>query len=251
MAENLSGQAALDALNQEDDGGNTQEFAKFSSGTTYNVKVLGTADLTMFYNYGIYGKVNSFVAEEPSKKSSKGFPVENLTPWDKAWKYHKDLSEEFNDKHGQEASKYRCKQRFAFGFINLETGEPIIVDLSKNQGQVIHNVIKKNEKKLDKKAFELSKEGKGTSTTVSLMPEDLEDLTDKQQKHFEEAPEEFDMSLFEGINYEASEKEQLELLTQAGFDITLIGYEALSGQEEPAEEGTPLTEEEVTDGLPF
>lgn len=231
-----SGTDALNALNQTDEGGGTNaEFAKFSSGTTYTVKVLGTADLISFYSYGIYRQVNSFVAKNPSKKSKNGFPVEDLTPWDKAWKYHADKSEEFGDKHSQEAYKYRARQRFAMGFIDLDTGEPIIVDLSKNQAQAVHGVIKRVEKRLDRTPFELSKDGQGTSTTVSLTPLFPEDLDDKQTKNFEEAPKEFDMSLFEGILYEMDDEEQIEKLIEVGFDVSLIGLEAPAKTDEAGE----------------
>src|SRR5699024_12372101 len=66
----LSGADALDVLNQEESGGNNAEFSSFKSGTTYFVKVLGTADLIQFFSYGIYNRVNSFVADKPSKKSA-------------------------------------------------------------------------------------------------------------------------------------------------------------------------------------
>ena len=247
MTKFVSGADALDVLNQEDSGGNNAEFSSFKSGTTYYVKVLGTADLIQFFSYGIYNRVNSFVAEKPSKKSAAGNPVEDLTVWDKAWKYHKDLSEEWTDEHGQEAAKYRPKQRFAMGFFDLTSGEPIIIDVSKNQAQAIHGNIKKYEKRLDQMAFELSKQGSGRDTTVSLSPVMFpeEDLTEQQQKNLAEAPEEFDMKLFDGILFEADEAQQIENLIQAGFDISLIGLEAPKKEDG----GEPL---EVTDDmLPF
>lgn len=228
MTKFKTGIDALNALQTEGGNeGNTIEFTPFKSGTTFVVKVLGTADLIQFWSYGIYKKINSFVAKNPSKKSAKGYPVENLTPWDKAWKYHRDRSKEFGDYHSQEASKYRPKERYAMGFFDLTTGEPIIVDLSRNQAQAVYGTIKKFEKKLDRLAFELSKTGSGTNTTVSLTPiiDMEEDLTPEQRKNFENAPEKFDMSLFEGVLYEADEEEQVKLLAQAGFDVTLIGYE--------------------------
>src|SRR5690625_5115157 len=228
MTKFVSGADALDVLNQEDGGGNNVEFSSFKSGTTYFVKVLGTADLIQFFSYGIYNRVNSFVADKPSKKSAAGNPVEDLTVWDKAWKYHKDLSEEWTDEHGQEAAKYRPKQRFAMGFFDLTSGEPIIIDVSKNQAQAIYGNIKKYEKRLGQMAFELSKQGSGRDTTVSLSPVMFpeEDLTEHQQKKLAEAPEEFDMKLFDGILFEADEAQQIENLIQAGFDISLIGLEA-------------------------
>src|SRR5690625_5136876 len=226
MSSIQTGADALDVLNQSDEGGNSQEFAKFSSNTSYTVKVLGTADLISFFSYGIYRQVNSFVAEKPSKKSRRGFPIEKLTPWDKAWKYHADKSKEFGDTHSQEADKDRARQRFAMGFFELDAGEPIIIDLSKKQAQAIHGVIKRSEKRLDRMAFELEKSGAGTSTVVSLTPIFVEDLNEKQAKHFEEAPTEFDMTLFDGILYEMSEDEQVEKLIEVGFDVSLIGIEA-------------------------
>ena len=247
MTKFVSGADALDVLNQEESGSNNVEFSSFKSGTTYFVKVLGTADLIQFFSYGIYNKVNSFVADKPSKKSAAGNPVEDLTVWDKAWKYHKDLSKEWTDEHGQEAAKYRPKQRFAMGFFDLTSGEPIIIDVSKNQAQAIYGNIKKYEKRLDQMAFELSKQGSGRDTTVSLSPVMFpeEDLTEQQQKNLAEAPESFDMKLFDGILFEADEAQQIENLIQAGFDISLIGLEAPKKEDG----GEPL---EVTDDmLPF
>jgi len=240
MTKFQSGADALDALNSTNDGGgNKAEFSSFKSGSTYKVKVLGTSDLISFFSYGIYKTVNSFVAKNPSKKSAAGYPVENLTPWDRAYKYHKDLSQDFNDHHGQEAGKYRAKQRFAMGFFDLEAGEPIIIDVSKNQAQAIHGAIKKYEKKLGKLAFELSKEGSGTNTSVSLTPilDMDEDLSDKERENFKKAPDSFDMSLFDGILYEADDAEQIELLTKAGFDVSLIGLDKPAGDAEQTKGG--------------
>lgn len=250
-----AGADALTALNQTDDVGESQEFASFKSGTTYTVKVLGVADLISFYSYGIYKQVNSFVADKPSKKSRNGFPVEDLTPWDKAWKYHADLSEKFQDEHSQESYKYRAKQRFALGFIDLDTGEPIVVDLSKNQAQAVHGNITKYKERLGQFAFELSKSGQGTSTAVSLsLIPVLEDLTETQRKNFEDSPEVFDMALFDGMLYEMDESEQIEKLIEAGFDISLIGLEA---PKKDASEGVDIFENDgkptdiSDDDLPF
>lgn len=242
MTKYQAGVDALNALNASDEGGSSAEFASFKSGTTYVVKVLGTADLITFYSYGIYKQVNSFVAKNPSKKSRNGYPVEDLTPWDLAWKYHKDRSKDFSDEHAQEAAKYRAKQRFAMGFFDLTSGEPIIVDLSKKQAQGVHDVIKKYEKKLGKLAFELSKTGNGTTTSVTLTPVlDLdEDLTPEQRANFDKAPAQFDMSLFEGLLYEADEDEQIELLIKAGFDVSLIGLETPKKDEAVDEEDLPF-----------
>src|SRR5690606_41348331 len=92
---------------------------------------------------------------------------------------------------------------------------------------IFHSAIKKCERRLGKLAFELTKQGTCTNTTVSLTPvlDMEEDLTDKQRANFDKAPAEFDKALFEGLWYEADEAEQVELLDKAGFDVTLIGYD--------------------------
>ncbi|QVY62953.1 hypothetical protein [Cytobacillus gottheilii] len=222
----LVGDAADEALN--DEGGNGGKGAKFSSlksGTTYIVKLIGLKDYFQFYSYGIYNQVDSFCADKPSKKTPKGFPIDNLTPWDKAFRYHKDLSQEWTDAHSQEAQKYKPKSRFAMAFFDLTSGEVIAVDLSAKQHTTVKSAIEKYAKRKDKIAFELSKTGESTGTVVSLAPviDMEEDLDDVQRANFEKAPAEIDMSQFFSAPYIADEKEQIEALVKAGFDISLIG----------------------------
>ncbi|MGG2024169.1 hypothetical protein AB1282_00465 [Gottfriedia sp. S16(2024)] len=261
MTQYQAGADALNSLNATNEGGagSSAEFASFKSGTSYKVRVMGTADLIRFYSYGIFKKVNSFVAKNPSVKNARGFAESNLTPWDKASRYFTDLAFSARDKGDvkseeefkAEASKYRAKERFALGFINLEDGAPIIVDLSKKQAQGVHAVIKKNEKKLGKVAFELEKSGSSTNTIVMLSPLSLdpddEEVTDKERANFAKH-DEFDMSLFEGLLYEAEEKEQIENLVAAGFDITKIGLSI--GVK--ADDVAPVDNDDlVDDDLPF
>jgi hypothetical protein len=253
MTQFQSGADALSALNAVNEGGGTKQgFSSFKSGTEYKVRVLGTADLIRFYSHGIFGKINSFVAKDPSVKNAKGFPVENLTVWDRAAKYYQDLSFKARDngdtkveeENRNNAYQFKAKERYALGFIDLATGDPIIVDLSKKQAQIVHAVIKKNEKKLGKVAFELAKQGSGQSTTVmlSLLFDLDEDLNEKERKNFEKYDgKEFDMALFDGLLYESDEKEMTESLVAAGFDITLIGLSIGAGngidlpEDKPAE----------------
>ena len=241
----------LDAINALNDvggsGGSGPEFTSFRSGTTLKVKVLGLHDLSTEYTYGIFKKVNSFAASKPSKKSAKGNPVADYTPWDLAWKYHKDKSDDWQDEHGQEASKYRPSQRFAFGFINLETGEPIIIDLSKKQGQIVYPIIQRNEKRLDKRYFELSKTGEGMNTVVMMSAEDLEDLTDKEREHFDNAPKEFDKEALQKVWVRKTKEEQVELLKDAGFDVSLIGFDPDTKSDVEKSEEPPKQAEEETD----
>ena len=271
MSEILSGADALDALtNDGGSGGSNAEFSSFKSGSTYVVKVVDPTAIMRFYSYGIFKKVNSFVAKNPSKKSRAGNPVENLTPWDKAWKMYADKSEKFGDDSSQEAYKYKPKERYAMAFYDLDSGEPIIIDFSKKQGQAVYAVINENRDKLGNLAFKLSKRGESTSTTVSLSPyvnvdhvqkmkqagiEVDDDLTDKQQANFDKAPEKYDENLFEGLLYEADEDEQIQLLAQAGFDVSLIGLEVPKGDGKAggdSEEAAPVDNGEISDDdLPF
>ena len=266
MSNVISGMDALNALNDTGESTESTEFTKFSSGTEFIVKVIGKevevdgetrviGDFISYFNYGIYKKVNSFVAKNPSKKSAKGYPVENLTPWDKAWKYHADRSKEFNDYHSKESYKYKPKQKFVFGFIDLDSGEPILIDLTKKQAQAVSSAIQKFGKRRGEMAFELSKTGESTGTVVSLSPY-LDDLTDKQQENFDKAPDKFDEKLFESVLFEVDEEEQIKLLVQAGFDVSLIGLDA--PKEEDSDEAKPIEgvgsgpNGEITDDdLPF
>lgn len=252
MAKYTGGLDALEALNTND-GGSDVEFFSLKSGTSVRVRVLGLANLIRFRGYGIYKKINTFVADKPSVYNKQGYPSSDLTVWDEAFNYYSDLAFAEKDKDVQkkireESRKYLGKERFALGFINLETGEPIIIDLSKKQALSIHAVFKEVDEKgkLDKKAFKISKSGSGTDTVVTASTLDLDDLSADEMKHYEGAPEEFDMSLFEDLLYTAERDEQIELLDQAGFDLSLIGLKmpAKDGETEPK----PETEGAEADG---
>lgn len=238
MAKYTGGLDALNALETENNSGD-MEFYSLRSGSSVKVRVLGLQDLIRFRSYGIFKQINSFVAEKPSEYSAKGFPPrDSEVPWDKAFNYYSELAfAEDNEKVQKElraeGRKYLGKERFALGLIDLETGLPIVIDMSKKQAKSVHSVFKKNEKKLGTKAFEIEKSGSGTDTVVTATSLDMDDLTDKEAKNFDKYDgEEFDMSLFDDLLYTADEKEQLEFLTQAGFDITLIGYSVGEGGEE-------------------
>lgn len=260
----LSGEDALLAM-QEDGGSPDNEFSKFTAGTQYYVKVLGTADLARFFSYGIYKVTNSFVAKDPSVKDN-GFPVDNLTPWDEAYLHLRREDEEYNSKANQEAYKYRAKERFMIGFYDVEEADFIVIDVSKNQAQTIYSSIAKNKDRLDDVVFKLEKIGgaKPSDTRVALTVEDnvvniqkmidadIEpdtNLTDAMIKNFKEAPEEFDKTRFEGCLFEADEEQMLQNLHGAGFDVTSIGYEVpdMTDKEEDKEEGASEADGEGLD----
>lgn len=225
--------SGLDALSFLEDKQETSSnsFTSLKSGDSRKVKVIGFPDFNAVASYGIFKQTNTFIPENPSKLSDNGYPIADLTPWDLAWRYHKDLSKEFGDHHSTEASKYRVKIRYAIGFYDLDEKEFIVIDFTLNQAKkIIGAIVKQNEAgRLGKRAFELTKTGTGTSTEVGLDVELLDDLTPEQAKAFEEAPAEFDKSLFDGLYYVMNEEQQIESLTQAGFDVSLIGLTPKQG----------------------
>lgn len=251
------GIGAIDSLTQENGGGNDAEITPLKSGTTLKVAVKSAEDIAQYYGYSIFKKVYTFVAKEPSERNARGFVESNPTPWDKASQYYFDQAQkasgEEEEKLKAEGRLYKGKQRFLLGFHNLETGEDIVVDLTKAQAQGVYGVIKKYEKKIGKLAFELSKTGESTSTTVTLSPliDMDEDLTDQERKNFEAAVgKEFNAELFDNVLYEADEAEQVESLKTAGFDVSLIGYgEGDNGK--VSQEDVADTEVDDSEEFPF
>lgn len=241
--------AALNATN-EGGGGSSAEFAPFKSGTTYKVRVMTPNDLIAYYGYSIFKVVNTFVAQKPSKLNGRGFPEKDLTLWDKAAQYYNELAfkaqaDDEKEALRKQAGLYRGSTRFVFGFIDLDTGLPIYIDLSKKQALAVHAVITKNAAKLGKKAFELEKTGQSTSTQVMLSPLDLDELNDKQAANFDKVAD-FASFNFDGLLYESDEAQQAEDLRKAGFDLSLIGY-----GNAPSNETTTQSSEESTEDFPF
>jgi len=230
-------------------GGNKpkSDFTKLPLGVPMKVKLTGLDNVMRYYGYGVFKRVNTFIAETPSVRNDKGFVESDLTPWDKAAQYYYDKAGELLkdvDKDDEEAVKaiknskpykdltsegykYAGKKRYAIGFIELETGKEIVLDFTGPQfDKVLKALLIKYDPKKDKSAFEIEKTGSGTNTTVMLTPVlDFEDdLTDKEKASFQKAVgKEFNKKLFEGLLFEADEKTQTENLVAAGFDITLIG----------------------------
>jgi hypothetical protein len=256
----------LDAIEESNgSGGNNgpqSEFAKLPSGTALKVKLTGLDNVMRYYGYGVYKRVNTFIAKNPSERNAKGYVEKNPTPWDLASQYYYDKASELlkdvdkDDKDAvkavkdakpykdlaSEGYKFSGKKRYAIGFIDLETGKQIVLDFTGKQfDDVLKPALVKYEPKKDKIAFELEKTGAGTNTKIMLTPiiDMDEDLTDKERASFDKSVgKEFDKQLFDGLLFEADEKTQTENLVAAGFDITLIGLSigATSESEEKGDE---------------
>lgn len=265
------GAAALGALSQS--GGESApkaEITKFKSGTTLKVRVKGPYDLVQYFAYGIFGKVNTFIAKNPPERNARGFVTGNPTPWDRASQYYYDLASKDSanaDEYKNLGYQFKGKERFLMGFANLETGEDIVVDLTKAQAQGIYetileycekdtdgNVIDGGEHEFKDMAFKLSKKGTSTSTSVTLAPiiNLAKGLTDEERKNFEAtADSEFDASLFDSVLYESDEEEMIKALVKADFDISLLGLSIGGNSAQADEDVTPIGDETNAEDYDF
>jgi len=210
----------------------SKALVTLKSGTTLKVRVLSKDDSAEYFAASVF-KVFNTTPVAPDNLYQKAANV----LFEQAKKAKSDAEAE---ELKTQARQLKPKPRYLFGFINLENGEPIVVDLSKAQAQVVYQALEKYEKKIGKVAFELSKSGTGTSTVVSFSPVlDMdEDLTDTERENFAKADgEEFPAELFEKVLYMKTEAEQIEDLKAFGFDVSLLGVDG--------------AESESDDNLPF
>lgn len=268
MSQFKKGAAALGTLTTDNSSGPSSEFTKLNAGTSLKVRVKGAEDIMQYFGYGIYKKVDTFIAKNPPERNERGYVTGNPTPWDKASAHYYDLARDMEEagaseddvkKLRNEGYKYLGKERYALGFYDLDSGKDIVIDFTKNQALGVHATITKYAKKLDKIAFELSKSDAplAKDIKVTLMPiiDMEEDLTEKERANFEKSlGQPFNEKLFDGLLFEADEKQQIENLVSAGFDIALIGYAIGAAAAEPAEV-TPIEDDKPIeindDDLPF
>jgi hypothetical protein len=256
--------AAAVANAQADKDTPSSALVPFTSGTTYKVRVKSIEDSVEYYGFGMFGKVNTFVPENPATRNDKGYVTANPSVWDRAAdllyadaKKAKDSGDESGaEEIRKQAYLYKGKPKYLVGFGNLEDGADIVIDLTPKQAAGVFAAIKKYEKKLDRLAFEISKTGSSTNTVVSLSPilDMDEDLTEKERANFDKAGENpFDFETFETCLYVAKEDEQVKNLVIAGFDIgrlgLSIGASASNSAPAPSDADVPL---DISDEeLPF
>lgn len=154
------------------------------------------------------------------------------------------------------ANELRAKKRMLFGFIDLATGDQIVVDVTKNQGDSIVDDILEYEENLEDTAFVLSKKGTGPSTSVSLSPilNPKKGLNSTEQSNFEgSAGEVFDTELFEKIFFVKPREMQIEDMKKIGFDLSRIGIEdaGQAASAPKAEEKKQSAPEIGEEDLPF
>ena len=227
------GRDALKSMTEE-----KKDFSKvlvpLKSGTSYKVRIPSAEDFVEYYAHSVFKK---FYTTPCTKASGKPDLYDQAV--DILYKDANAAAKAGDEKKAEElreqARLLKAKPRYLFGFFNLADGEEIIVDLTKAQARVVVAAIEKYAKKIDKLAFELSKEGSGTSTQVSLTPIiDEDDLSETERKNFEATSgKTFDESLYENVLKVKDESEQLEDLRNFGFDVSRLDIE---DEVEPIEE---------------
>lgn len=235
-----------------------QDFSKFikslKSGTSFKVRVPSVDDVVEVYMHSVYDVFYSTPCVTRDDLYDQA--VELLRGDQKLANDAGDTT--LAEQLGKHAYNLTAKPRYLFGFINLEDGEPIIIDLSKKQAQGIITTIKKYEKRLNQLAFEISKTGSGQSTSVTINPLMFleEDLTEKELKNFKategkEVPEEvYENCLYvkqereiaqDVIDYEAYAKKGNKTLPSIELQLTerldLNSYVGAPQDPEPVDEG--------------
>jgi hypothetical protein len=221
-------------------------LVSFKSGTTYVVRVISPNDVAGVMMNGVYQCFNSVMAEPDdlyakAQKVIYGYADEAKAVGDtEKEKEYKDL-----------AKLLYPEKRFFRGFINLDTGKHIIIDLSNKQNNVILEAIKENKDELKDYAFKLQKTGSGQNTNVSLsIIVQKSKLTPTQAQNFEQtADAEFTKEMFVDAIPKATEAQRIEHLRkfEAKYGVSILSKLGIAGSSD--EEHTPVdVNEEV---LPF
>lgn len=239
------GRAAAESAMSE--GGKVFEsLVSFKSGMTYIVRVPSLDDFVEFYCHSVFKVFYSTVCTRAAGKDDLYDKAVSLL-YDDANKAKDATNEELAKELRQQAYQLKAKPRYLFGFFNLDDGEPILIDVSKKQAQALITAIDKYEKRVDIMAFELSKSGSGTNTTVSLLPM-LDDITPTHQKNFEATEgKEFPGELYGKVLYAKDENKQVEDLIAFGFDVSRLGITTGDNNAKPIDGTFEFNE----DDLPF
>jgi hypothetical protein len=234
-------QAAESALAEKQT--NNAQMTSFKSGTTLKVRIPSDEEYVEYSSVSVFKVINTVAVESGNlyEKASKLL-------YEDANKVKARGDEAVSEELRQQASQIKPKPRYLFGFFSLENGEPIVIDVSKKQAQVLIKSITKNARKLKKSAFEVSKEGSGQSTTVMItqLESDHEDesceLQPNEVKNFLATEgKEFPGNMYEAVLFTKDTADQADDLRAFGFDVSRLGVLGIN------DDVTPIHEED----LPF
>lgn len=169
------------AQNATSEGSARKDYSSHLLKLKNSSKIVKVPDAESFVEYHASGVFDSFY-------TAPVIPGDNLYEVASRNLYAKGKETE-DETYLKAARELRPKPRYLIGFIDLDTGNPVVFDATRKQAQAIISTIEKYAKKVDKIAFELSKHGEKTDTVVSLTPiiDMDEDLTDDQRANFEKA----------------------------------------------------------------
>ncbi|MCU5455269.1 hypothetical protein OCA97_14825 [Bacillus cereus] len=152
----------------------------------------------------------------------------------------------------KEAYRLDQESRFLFGFVDLETGKPFLLQATEKQAPLIQKTIQGMQGQADSFAFAVSKATGG----FSIMPDFATPLTEAEKKIIEETRGiEIPVELFEEAHFSPSEDFQLEVLKQMGHFgeyLKTVKPDTSSNEgqaSKPVETGEPLDIQEKD--LPF
>lgn len=142
------------------------------------------------------------------------------------------------------AKKLEPKMRMQFGFFDLTTGEPFIVEMSQKHGEALLSQIKKYANKSGEMAFELERTGAGSDTGYSLSPV-MDELEEEELENFElTATQEFDVEQYKNIRYFKNENQQQEDVNRF-LDVMNIDLEKLVAENNERPENNEQQQEEA------
>lgn len=193
------------------------------------VKLLGAEDFVMYDAHSVY---KTFYTTPCTKADGKDDLYDKAADMLFADIRAEQDAGKLTDEQAKEKRKHAAqllpKSKYLMGFLNLDNGEPFIVEITENQGNAVIDLIEKYAKHADKMAFELFKTGSSTKTVVNLSPVlDIDDLTKDQKANFQKAVDagtKFDEKSFGQLFKFKDEKEQAKDLVKFGFDVTRLGY---------------------------
>lgn len=212
----VKGLNAIEKLNETRET-NKNALKYLKAGESLVVSIPSTEEVAQVYTHGVFGVFNTC---QCTKEDLFDQAVDYLYSQANN-ETNEDRKKELKDK----AYQLKAKPRFLFGFHDLETGEPILIDASKKQGQTLFAIISEYAEELDSYAFKLSKAEGGV---MSLTPI-LKGLTNTQKDNFEATKgKELDGKLYENAIFKRDLNGQKEDLKKFGFDLSLIINEGVS-----------------------
>lgn len=212
----VKGLNAIEKLNETRET-NKNALKYLKAGESLVVSIPSTEEVAQVYTHGVFGVFNTC---QCTKEDLFDQAVDYLYSQANN-ETNEDRKKELKDK----AYQLKAKPRFLFGFHDLETGEPILIDASKKQGQTLFAIISEYAEELDSYAFKLSKAEGGV---MSLTPI-LKGLTTTQKDNFEATKgKELDGKLYENAIFKRDLNGQKEDLKKFGFDLSLIINEGVS-----------------------